>query len=169
MNVIFLDVDGVLNGLHYLINNRDDELGIDESKMPLLKRICDENNASIVLSSAWKTNWLDGEEPQSKGLIGLLNLFKKYNIPFYGKTPTIEKKISEFTYISTWKEYEIASYLKNHPEIKHFCIIDDCLDDLESFKEYVVRTYEYLDDEDHEGLTEQHSSEVVRVMKKDRK
>ena len=42
----------------------------------------------------------------------------------------INFKISFFL-LTLWKEFEIKKYLFNHPEIEHFCIIDDDdLDDL---------------------------------------
>jgi len=51
MNIVFLDIDGVLNSMPYFEsikgkrNRTHNE--IDESKLPLLKRIIEENNATI--------------------------------------------------------------------------------------------------------------------------
>ena len=170
MNVIFIDIDGTLNGLHYIDEkhrrNDFESINVEEDKLVTLKHICDRTNSSVVLSSTWKMSWGEEEEPQNKYLKELLELFKKYGIPFYGKTPTIEKRINEYKYISTWKEYEIKAYLDSHPEIEHFCIIDDYLDDLESFRDYVVKTEEYTKDGENEGLMPYHEEEAVRIMKR---
>lgn len=167
MNVIFLDVDGVLNSFHFILNNSRDGLIINESKLPILKDICNNTNSQIVLSSYWKLYWGDKEEPQSELLQELLTLFKKYNIPFYGKTSNIKKQIHNGSSIPNWKEYEIKKYLQEHREIKHFCIIDDDLTDLESLRDYVVKTYDELTEEEYEGLNTLHKDRVKRILKKE--
>ena len=51
MKVIFLDIDGVLNSSAYDRKRDWDKLtNIDESRLPLVKRIVDETGAKIVLS-----------------------------------------------------------------------------------------------------------------------
>ena len=68
-----------------------------------------------------------------------------------------------------WKEYEIITYLKHHPEIEHFCIIDDNdSKDLEKFKDYLVQTCDYLPNEPElEGIQYYHSESVGLILKKE--
>lgn len=63
MNIIFLDIDGVLNAEDdfgpgnnnpHIGHNR----GISTSKVKLLKEIVDASNASIVLVSSWKKRYI---------------------------------------------------------------------------------------------------------------
>lgn len=51
MKIIFLDVDGVLT---YDGSGTSDSMGLDVSRIRLLRKIVDETGAKIVLSSSWK-------------------------------------------------------------------------------------------------------------------
>ena len=53
MNVIFLDVDGVLNNA-YTTDRIKGYIGIDDNKVRLLKQIVDYFDAKIILSSTWR-------------------------------------------------------------------------------------------------------------------
>lgn len=50
VKILFLDVDGVLNGEHYGYG------GVDDSLLFLLKTIIDETGCKIVLSTTWRLN-----------------------------------------------------------------------------------------------------------------
>ena len=61
MKVVFLDVDGVLNTsktfervYHSFKNTGKKELEIDLFRLEYLKRIIEETNSKIVLSSTWR-------------------------------------------------------------------------------------------------------------------
>lgn len=168
MNVLFIDVVGVLNSHHFCLRNTDNGIGIDESKLVLLKRICDMTNSSVVLSSIWKEGFNDDFKPIESFAFKLLELFKKYDIPIIGKTPTVSKKISDFSLRGTWKEYEIKKYLEKHKEVEHFCIIDDEDVDLQSLKDYLILTKDYQEKEEQEGLNEEHIDGIVKVLSKPR-
>lgn len=51
MNIVFLDVDGVLTYSNYKNN---ETANIDIEKVRLLKEICDKSNAKVVISSSWR-------------------------------------------------------------------------------------------------------------------
>lgn len=57
MKIVYLDIDGVLNCDSSPIYIYDVYVGIDEDKLQQLKRIIDETNAEIILTSTWKTRW----------------------------------------------------------------------------------------------------------------
>jgi hypothetical protein len=78
------------------------------------------------------------------------------------------KKISDFSFHGIWKEYEIKKYLIEHPDVNHFCIIDDEDVDLQSLKDYLVLTKDYQKREEQEGLNEDHIERVAKVLKKTR-
>lgn len=169
MNVLFTDNDGVLNGYHFNKTQigKVDSVIFDERKLPILKSICDETKASVVLSSSIRLQWgAYQREPENKKIRELLDAFKRHGIPFYGRLPVIGKKLSESTYFDTWKEYEIKAFLECHHEVEHFCVLDDDLSDLEEYEEYAVKPNYYTPTGENEGLMPYHIDEIKRILKK---
>ena len=170
MNVIFLDFDGVLDTHHY--NSLEDI----ERRIKILADICKEYDCKVVIEAGAKTE-IDEEtlEVNKDSWVNeIFELFKKYNIECIGRTPNVEKKISENIYLPMWKEDEIIKYLKMHPEIKHYCIIDDDdrksmlhlkVSDLDKVRDHLVETNYYSDNPDEEGLLLRHKDEIARILK----
>ena len=90
MKVIFLDIDGVLNGRRFV--PKDDKVGvlIDDTRLDLIKQVVDAIGAKIVLSSSWREHWekneiecddvgkeinknYSAEEQQNYGAVGIGN------------------------------------------------------------------------------------------------
>ncbi len=57
---LFLDVDGVLN-TPKSISRCGGNIGVDDDKLKLLKKIVDGTNAKIVLVSTWKEGWTNNK------------------------------------------------------------------------------------------------------------
>lgn len=174
MNVIFLDVDGVLDTYKY--RSYDDV----ESKIKILADICHTYNAKVVLSAACKcaVDELTMEiDPNAEWVLFLFSLFKKYNIEVIGRTPDVKKykSSSRNVYLEMWKEDEIRLYLMRHPEIDHYCIIDDDdlaamhrKSDLDKVRHHLVHTCEYNESNpEDEGLQEYHKEEVGKILQKE--
>lgn len=71
-----------------------------------------------------------------------------------------------------WKEDEIRLYLYRHPEIDHYCIIDDDdlsprNSDLNKVRDHLVRTINYSNNPDEEGILPKHKIEIKEVLTKD--
>lgn len=164
MNVIFLDFDGVLDTIHY---NSDKDV---EERIKILSQICKEYNCKVVIEASAK-NAIDEEtfEIDNKWVLSIFNLFNKYGIECIGRTPNVSKKGDR--YYEMWKEFEIRLYLLRHPEIEHFCVIDDDdlypNSDLRLLKSHLVKTTYYSKDKSGEGLLESHKEEVGNILKKD--
>lgn len=165
MNVIFLDFDGVLDTLH---KSSNEDI---EKRIIILADICKEYNCKVVIEASSKSA-IDEDtlETDSKWIKFIFNCFKKYGIECIGRTPSIAKKINNYSYLPIWKEDEIISYLYNHPEIEHFCIIDDDdlgekQSDLNKVREYLVKTIYYSNNPEEEGLLKEHKEEVGKVLK----
>ena len=124
-NIIFLDIDGVLN------NEETKEkighiCGIDDSLLIKLKELVTLFNADIVLSSSWRLFWnrdlindgINNWRGRSKKRYGrYLNIkFAKYGLQITDKTEDI---------YWAYRAMEIAKYLTEHPEIENFIILDD--------------------------------------------
>ena len=173
MNVIFLDFDGVIDTNYY--KSYEDM----EEKILILSKICHTYNAKVVIEASAK-DAIDEEtlevDSDSKWIKFIFEMFKKYNIECIGRTPNVIKKYSNNCYTSIWKEDEIRLYLFRHPEIEHYCIIDDDdlsiynKSDLKKVKEHLVKTEFYLENNPKgEGLTNDHIDLVGEVLKRDNK
>ena len=60
MKIIFLDIDGVLN-CKATKANCGGYIGIQGAKVKLLRRIVEETDAVIVMTSTWKMHWNKGD------------------------------------------------------------------------------------------------------------
>ena len=167
MNVIFLDFDGVIDTIHY---NSDKDV---EERIKLLGEICHELDCKVVIEAAAK-DAIDEEtnEIYGKWVNYIFDLFNKYEIDCIGRTPNVEIKLSDSSTIPMWKEDEIRLYLYRHPEIEHYCVIDD--DDLQphdsdlnKVRDHLVKTIYYSDNPEEEGLLPKHKEEIKKVLKKD--
>ena len=167
MNVIFLDFDGVLDTIHR------DSLEDVEKRIKILADICKEYDAKVVIEASAK-DAIDEEtlEIDSEWVTNIFNLFKKYGIECIGRTPNVIKRTSSVSYIPIWKEDEIRLYLFRHPEIDHYCVIDDDdlgpkRSDLNKIRNHLVQTIYYSSNIEEEGLLEKHKEQVGEVLKLD--
>lgn len=165
MNVIFLDINGVLNTSH-LYSASDIEY-----KVFLLSEICHEYDCKVVISSSMKSLMdpvtLDTDRDW---LAKLLYLFNRYQIEVIGVTPTVRRSFKNYS-MPFWKEDEIRLYLFKHPEVEHYCVIDD--DDLETegsdlnkVRDHLLKTQYQSDIYDEEGLLEDSIGQVGEILSK---
>ena len=106
MKVIFLDIDGVLNGLEYQMSAKENPPLIDVTRLEILKEITDRSGARVILSSSWKKAWTKGCDFDC--------VFQNAGIEIYDTTPVLGKK-----------KDEISAWLNTHPETDAFVILDD--------------------------------------------
>jgi len=148
MNIIFLDFNGVLD-----TNENMDVINIENLKR--LKRIVEETNSKIVISSSKKNSyWRTGKI--SKSLQEIIEALEKEKIEVIGFTPYLDER-----------EDEIKLYLENHPEIENFCIIDDDYY-MESFKDNLVKLPNQIE-KGQKGLDDFHTELSIKILKKERK
>ena len=136
-NIIFLDIDGVLNGyskwnvfgwrLVNMINYKPlinwyrrvtEPFGIHERKVKRLAKIVKATNAKIVMSSSWRHDWWKKPyEKQYKDQKQLTDLLNKYDIEIIDITPKL---------ITDFRGDEIRSWLQENKSIvRSFIILDD--------------------------------------------
>ena len=144
-----------------------------EEKVKLLASICREFDCKVVIDACAKDN-MDEETLEVSGewMNYVVSLFKKYGIDCIGRTPNVFRNYPNGLYYSIWKEDEIRLYLFRHPEITHYCILDDgdyFLDfsDLNKVQDHLVKTLHYSDNPDEEGLLEKHRDEIGKVLRKE--
>lgn len=116
MKIVFLDIDGVLNSVQYDRLRTAEQGNIDETRLPLLRRLIDESNAVIVLSSSWRKHWDKNNslcDSVGKEIVGL---FARYGISVYDKTPYLQ---------SNDRAEEIRTWLSKNGNVDAFVILDD--------------------------------------------
>lgn len=120
MNILFLDVEGVLNSSKYLSKKYEEKGRItltreeffDPECMKILKVIVDLYDFYVVITSSWKI---------AEYHI-LKNVFGKYGITIYDRTKNY----------GDMRGQEIIEWLDNHKnEVKNYVILDDDI-----FKDY---------------------------------
>ncbi len=151
LKVIFLDIDGVMNSTDYIIKNNIKGLitEIDPKAIQMLKFALDVTGAQIVLSSSWRESHKYYEK--------LKELFSKYDINLNEKTPI---------YNNGKRGLEIKQYLKEHPNIEQYLILDDEIFDFyedEELKENLILTRENPNDySGGDGLQIKHIEQIMR-------
>jgi hypothetical protein len=103
MKVIFLDIDGVLNSTR-TPNPRNFPYIVDPKLLRRFKRVLARTRAKVVLSSTWRY------DPAGRFSA------KHWGIPFIDFTPDMPKKP---------RRNEIVAWLRDHPDVDRFAVIDD--------------------------------------------
>lgn len=139
MNVIFTDIDGVLNNSY---KNRWIDNSID-----IYNRLCEEFDLKPVISSTWRTNH------SKKDLQHILNYYG-VTTPIYDYTPILPDQ-PRGVEIETW-------LLENNPN--KWVVIDDQVTDILPFVSNVVkiRGWVGLSEEDYLIISKILSNEISR-------
>lgn len=116
-NIIFLDIDGVLNGMSGS-TNKGRFCGMDDEKIIRLKSIVDYMNADIVLSSTWKDFW---QNKDARKTLTKYGFYLDLKLAQHGLE--IEDKTGDISCMR--RAEEIREWLISHPEIKNYLILDD--------------------------------------------
>ena len=133
MNVIFLDIDGVLNSERLMDRRLSEGIefdcdpecyhNIDEIEVNRLSEFCEEYNVKIVLSSSWRCwNLEDTIEDLSQSRYKYIHPIIKYIV---GVTPRLYVEKANGSWDHLDRGYEIKKYLDNHKDIEEYIIIDD--------------------------------------------
>ena len=152
MNIIFLDIDGVLNSHRKLeeVYNKTHkphsgyEYPFDEICLNNLKKLIEITDSKLVITSVWRKD--------EEGRDTLINALKEYELDQYiiGYTPILGKK----------RGIEIQAYLDQLDYTPNFIILDDN-SDMEELINYLVKTNIKV------GLTESNVEEaIIKLTKK---
>ena len=161
MNLIFLDIDGVLNSNPFFEQNRDKgHMQISDYHLQKLAKIYNTCNAKIVLSSTWRD--LDDESDVTVYWMYeyLVNELARYDMEIIDKTPIIGFD----------RPLEIKTWLDNQPnkdEIKFVSLDDDF--PREEYEKYgigdcLVRTTFWGDDISEAGLQQEHVDKAIEIL-----
>lgn len=151
MNIIFLDVDGVLNSRNKLIEvynkthkpHSSYSYPFDEICLENLKLLVQNTNSKIVITSTWRK--------YSVGIDTLLKKLKEYNL---------DTEVIGYTKVlNTTREEEIKEYLSTCQEISNFIILDDDKDFTELYP-FLTKTNNQF------GLTIQNVEDAITKLNK---
>jgi hypothetical protein len=109
MKVIFLDIDGVLN-CKTTPNPRRFPYIVDKRLLRRFKTLLDHTGAKVVLTSSWRID--------PAGLFAA----KHWGVPFIDICPDMPKSP---------RHKEVLAWLKRHPKVTRFAVIDDEDDELD--------------------------------------
>lgn len=118
MNIIFLDIDGVLNCSSFrleMFRRGDYSVGIEAHLIARLKRIVNETGAAIVLISSWRKFWMHNGSVDNAGK-RIETAFASAGLIIRDKTPVLH---------GGSRSQEIEQWLNNKPYVEHYVILDD--------------------------------------------
>lgn len=127
--VLFLDVDGALNSARFLRDNpgafdcADDAEALDTVAVARLEQLLVRTGAVIVVSSTWR----------------ILNTVEQILDFLHRRGAPSAKIIGTTPHLTGYRGGEIRAYLKEHPEITRFAIVDDD-SDMEPYYHKLVKT-----------------------------
>ena len=187
VKVIFLDIDGVLNGwdlseyvkyniwnivpskkIKDFIRSLSHYTDVDKKRVKRLGKICKETGAKVVLSSSWRNGLLhcNGTRHYDSDENKLFwNLIDKYHIEVIDKTPRLRTSYK--------REDEIKAWISKHEcEIENYIILDDEDTDLKSFVgSHLVKTsrndykgYIACSEKKWSGLANEHVKQAIRIL-----
>ena len=157
-NIIFLDVDGVLNSMAYF-ETSEDVPEIDMSAVERLAKIYHDCDCQIVLSSTWRD--LRGSERKEPHQMYkyLENCLAEYDMKIMDVTPvTLHNRPAE---IAEWLE-------KNEDKVKNYISLDDDFGE-EHYKKYglsghLVQTWFYTHDMTKGGIQDKHVTKAKEIL-----
>ena len=153
MKVIFLDIDGVLNSDRY-VKERDwrTQGNIDETRLPLLRRVVEETGAVIVLTTTWRKYWspdpaLWDPRWQQSG-----EAFARHGLEIFDRTPE---------YAGNNRDAEVRDWLAAHAgEVESFVILDDMHFGWGELADRLVQTSARIG----RGLMENHVEKAIQLL-----
>jgi len=158
MNIIFLDVDGVLNSMNYLQKLYEEKnecyfgfgIPFDPNCLKNLKELVTQTNSKIVVSSTWRKS--------EKGIAILLENLKKYELDksVIGYTPIFNTNVTRGTEIKAY-----LSNLKENASKLNFIILDD-ESDMDKLLPYLIKIDENF------GLTSENVKAGIKKLNKKR-
>ena len=162
MNIIFLDVDGVLNSMAYFEQNKGKgRIEISDYHLQMLAKIYHTCDAKIVLSSSWRE--LDDESNIHVYWMYeyLVNELARYDMKIISKTPVIN--MNRPLEIKTWLDNRI-----DKDEIRFVSLDDDY--PLEEYKEQgiehcLVRTRFFCNELSEGGLQQEHVDRAIEILR----
>lgn len=164
MNIIFLDVDGVLNSMAYYEHNK--KIGkkvkeISDYHLQMLAKIYHTCDAKIVLSSTWRELDCDDNDTCMAMYKYLVDELARYDMKIISKTPVID--MNRPLEIKTWLDNRV-----DKGEIRFVSLDDDFSKD--KYDEYgigncLVKTKFFCRELSEGGLQQEHVDNAIKILR----
>lgn len=152
--VVFLDFDGVITTLK-------SNWTIDNSKVDLVKQICDVTGAKIVISSSWRRYTL---EQTIEAITNQESVYGHNPFPYPEYIIDITSRMYGFKYGNEEKYYglcrgvEIDRWLWEHEDVANYVILDDDSDMLLSQKKHFIKTHSL------HGISKRDVEKAIKIL-----
>jgi len=157
MKIIFLDFDGVLNSVEYMMFNKEewnsgDSAGmVDPDAVALLNKLIEKTGAKVVVSSTWRLGHTAEE---------LFEILKRkgFTGEVIGRTPS-PFFIDEENFVFSDRGHEIQKWLRSQKNmtIESFVILDDESDMVHLKPRLVQTTWKH-------GMNEDHINKAIAIL-----
>ena len=147
--VIFLDIDGVLNGALYVPETDRPGVLIDGTRLELIGHIVKETGAGIVLSTTWKNHWSKNDAECDDTGREIIRIFAEKGLTIFDKTPKYTRD----------RKREITDWLGAHPEVTGFVVIDDS-----PFEEDILIDHFVLTSGLRRGIDEDDAEKAIAIL-----
>ncbi len=162
MNIMFLDIDGVLNNQKFLSGTKDDiytddftdrdviDKQLDDENIKNLNKILSVAQCNVVISSSWRK--FISLKDLTWGLVKH-GMKKEFTQNFISKTPITGKR-----------DEEINEWLKNSKDkIDKYVVIDDSRDKNDNLKNFDGK---WVKINPEKGLTKKKADKVINILTK---
>lgn len=167
LNVIFLDIDGVLNSMPYFENLKSETSQgekynqIGDFHLKMLSKIYHECDAKIVLASTWRDLEDSSDEDGYLLYQYLIECLEKYDMKIFSKTPIIQFN----------RPLEIFTWLKNFnvSDIRYVILDDDfSKDEYQKYnlENHLVQTKFFCKNISEGGIQKEHVYKAIEILKK---
>lgn len=129
MNVVFLDIDGVLNNAKTQSKCPSGFTGISNNLLKRLKKIVHTTNSRIVLTSTWKDCWNKNPLQCDEDGMYLNRKLKQQGMFVFDKVQDISKTNSSY------RGWSIMKYLNENDWTDNWVVLDDFEFDFETYPE----------------------------------
>lgn len=165
MNIIFLDVDGVLNNNRTPDRSPKNYIGVEDKFIDNLEYIVNETGAEIVLSSDWKFEY-DKDGHHDTDMLYLIERLSEHGLSIMDIT-TGDSRGSGLSGRGSEIAYWLMSNIGKH--VKRWVILDDNLfadfKNEEIKKHLVLTVTERPDGSYQKGLTRELAEDAVYILK----
>lgn len=159
---IFLDIDGVLNSEHTFGKKISES--ISNLYLENLRKIVEETDAKLVLSSSWRVYFGENvNDPRNSLSINLVKSLAKHNLKLYSSTPFVKGQFSNE------RGLEIKTYIDQHKITDYVIIDDEEFSDFETHLDMSRFIQTNFGDEtttiENEGLNKKVAEKAIEILK----
>lgn len=149
LRIIFLDMDGVLDGSW-------SKYVLDHEKVALLEKLIKDTDAKIVVSSSWSTGSRNAEDFINKHFYGL---FKRLTNGVSPESLFVKSIIDVTDHMGSCRGDEIKRWLEAHEdEVESYVIIDDDSDMLDE------QLFNFVQTDGWYGLSERTTHLATQIL-----